>query len=85
MTRDQRSPIIELPLSITLTDEGEYFFNQNNRILEHLKGRSSGDPSKIVLSTYSAKILQRLIYAGYISAPVGFTTVELVKDPVLQM
>jgi len=67
MGRDTKSPIIELPVKLTLTDEGEYFFNQRHRTNEYMQGRSQVDPGAVVLHSYSAKTLQRLVYAGYIS------------------
>src|SRR6056297_2227135 len=67
MGRDTKSSIIELPVQLTLTDEGEYFFNQRHRTNEYMQGRSQVDPGAVVLHRYSAKTLQRLVYAGYIS------------------
>lgn len=67
MRRDNKSSIIELPVHLTLTDEGEYFFNQRHRTTEYMKGHSQVDPGSLVLQTYSAKTLQRLVFAGYIS------------------
>ncbi|SRR6056297_268535 len=67
MRREKKSSIIELPVLLTLTDEGEYFFNQRHRTSEYMKGRSQVDPGALELHTYSAKTLQRLVFAGYIS------------------
>ncbi len=67
MRRDNKSSIIQLPVHLTLTDEGEYFFNQRHRTAEYMKGQGQVDPGSLVLQTYSAKTLQRLVYAGYIS------------------
>ncbi len=67
MIRDNKSPIIQLPLHLTLTDEGEYFFNQRHRTAEYMKGQGQVDSGSLVLQTYSAKTLQRLVFAGYIS------------------
>ncbi len=57
---------IDLPLSLTLTDDGKYFFNSRpaagNAAREY---RFIGDSMR--LDTYAAKTLQRLVYAGYVS------------------
>lgn len=67
MRRDSKSPIIQLPVHLTLTDDGEYFFNQRHRTAEYMKGHTQVDPGSLVLQAYSAKTLQRLVFAGYIS------------------
>jgi hypothetical protein len=67
MRRDNKSSIIQLPVHLTLTDEGEYFFNQRHRTTEYMQGHAQVDPGSLVLQTYSAKTLQRLVFAGYIS------------------
>ena len=65
--KSQRSPIIEFPLSIILTAEGEYFFDKNNHAAGTLKTLRSKDQSKLSLTSYSARNLQWLITAGYVS------------------
>ena len=61
----KKSSIIQLPLSVTLTDEGKYFFNRRDRGAGHTGMSFVGDD--IHISTYRAKTLQRLVYAGYVS------------------
>ncbi len=67
MTREERAPIIVLPFEAILTEEGEYFFNRHNDSLKYLRGPHPKDSSQISPASYSAKLLQRLIVAGYIS------------------
>lgn len=68
MTRDQRPQNIELPLKITLTNEGEYFFHQKkSTTIDAMTRRLREDPSRIALASYSARSLQWMIYVGYIS------------------
>jgi len=63
----RKNPVIELPVVLILTDEGEYFFNQRHRTLEYAARTSKVGADGLVLNAYSAKTLQRLIFAGYIS------------------
>jgi len=63
----KRNPIIELPIVLILTDEGEYFFNQRHRTLEYSARSNQVGAEGMVLNAYSAKTLQRLIFAGYIA------------------
>jgi hypothetical protein len=61
----KKNPIIQLPLSLTLTDEGKYFFNRRRQNALEKSGNFVGD--EIKLSSYQARTLQRLVYAGYVS------------------
>lgn len=61
------SPTITLPVGLTLTDEGEYFFNKHHKTLSVMQSRKDSRGTRIVLDTYSAKTLQRLVSAGYIA------------------
>jgi hypothetical protein len=66
MKLNKKTAKIDLPLSLTLTDEGKYFFNSRPA------GGPGGKEYRFIgdtlrLDTYSAKTLQRLVYAGYVS------------------
>ncbi len=65
MRRAKKNVTIELPLSVTLTDDGKYFFNQRRSDAHDKKKNFVGD--EIQISAYSAKTLQRMVYAGYVS------------------
>jgi hypothetical protein len=66
MKLNKKAAKIDLPLSLTLTDEGKYFFNSRPA------GGSGGREYRFIgdtmrLEVYAAKTLQRLVYAGYVS------------------
>lgn len=67
MRNSGKQAIIKLPVNLTLTDEGEYFFNQRHRTQEYGNRGAGLSSDGLHLDTYSAKTLQRMIYAGYIS------------------
>ncbi|HDQ13673.1 MAG TPA: hypothetical protein ENN41_02520 [Sediminispirochaeta sp.] len=66
MRKVGKKPTIDLPLLLTLTEEGEFFFNQRHRTKEYMGGAGL-KAEELKLHNYSAKTLQRLIYAGYVS------------------
>jgi hypothetical protein len=66
MKLNKKAAKIDLPLALTLTDEGKYFFN--SRPAGGSGGREYGFiGDSMRLDSYAAKTLQRLVYAGYVS------------------
>lgn len=61
MERSGKAPVINLPVSLVLTDDGHFFFSKHQGGME----RSAG--GGICLDSFPAATLQRLILAGYIS------------------
>lgn len=66
MRRTGKNSSIELPISLTLTDDGKFFFNRRCNPASGSVSNGTGD--EVRLKNYSAKTLQRLVYAGYISS-----------------
>ncbi len=61
MERSGKSSVIDLPVSLVLTDDGLFFFSK------HQSGRERSSGGGMCLDSFSASTLQRLILAGYIS------------------
>lgn len=62
MQKSIKAPLIDLPLSLQLTDEGRFFFNTQ---CKGSPGRAQGG---MCLDSFPASTLQRMILAGYISS-----------------
>jgi hypothetical protein len=64
----QRSPLIELPLKITLTPQGIEWFVRNRRKLSQLRMADRRLEYGITVSGFPASALQRMINIDYITA-----------------
>lgn len=80
----EKSKVINLPLSVTLTPEGEYFLYMNGRKVERPSG--GGGVAIIRLTTFSAKMLQRMIAAGYISnIDITRTNFNSIREQIIDL
>lgn len=61
------SSSIELPLTLVLTAEGEFFYNQYNPPLGVLKNEKTSNANQVSFTSFSAGILKKMILAGFIS------------------
>ena len=68
--RARRSPVIELPLKITLTTAGVEWFIRNKRQLKQLRMADSRLEYGISVATMSATALQKMINIDYTPAPL---------------
>lgn len=62
MERIDTSSVIDLPVSLILTDDGLFFFSK------HRSAPHQSDKGGMCLESFSASTLQRMILAGYISS-----------------
>ncbi len=67
MAGKSRSEVINLPITILLTEEGVDFFMKNGRHLAKLKTADSFESYGFTLSKLKPQSLQRLILANYVS------------------
>jgi hypothetical protein len=62
VSESDKSPVIDLPVSLVLTDDGLFFFNTHQNRKEKQTGGGMS------LDSFPAATLQRMILAGYVSS-----------------
>jgi len=73
MARNEKKPIIKLPVKITLTSEGVEWFIRNNKQIKRLRMADNRLEYGISLDEFSAASLQKMMNIDYIS------TVEIAR------
>ncbi len=68
MTRREKTPIIELPVKITLSAEGVEWYRRHNKPPKRIRMGDNRAEYGVSLTSFSAAVLQKMINVDYISS-----------------
>jgi hypothetical protein len=67
MGRKEKTPIIDLPVKITLSSEGVEWHVRNKKPLKRLRMADNSEEFGMALTTFSARSLQKMIDIDYVT------------------